>query len=111
MKLIFAITRDKDANNAVEQMNKVRIGVTKLTSTGGFLRDGNTTLMIGVEDERVDEVLAILKETCAKRNEMEIVAPHGTGGAPSWRLGYTPLTMEVGGVTIFILDVDQFHKL
>ena len=109
MKLIFAIARDKDANSAVDAMNKVHIGVTKLTSTGGFLRDGNTTLMIGVEAERVDEVLAILKENCARRNE--IVTPHGTGGAPSWRLGYTPIPVEVGGAIVFVLDVDQFYKL
>jgi len=42
---------------------------------------------------------------------MEIVTPHGTGGAPSWRLGYTPIPVEVGGAIVFVLDVDQFHKL
>lgn len=110
MKLIFAIARDKDANSAVEAMNRVHIGVTRLHSTGGFLRDGNTTLMIGVETERVEEVLSILKANCARRNELEIVTPHGTGGAPSWRLGYTPIPVEVGGATVFVLDVDQFHK-
>jgi len=111
MKLIFAVIRDKDTNDAVEQLNRARIGVTKLASTGGFLRDGNTTLMIGVEDERLDEVMEILQYSCAKRTETEVVAPHGTGGVPAWSIGYTPLKVEVGGATVFVLDVEQFKKL
>ena len=46
MKLIFAVIRDKDANGAIDGLAQAHIGVTKLASTGGFLRDGNTTLMI-----------------------------------------------------------------
>ena len=62
MKLIFAVIRDKDANMAIEGLAQSHIGVTKLASTGGFLRDGNTTLMIGAENDQVDHVLEILKE-------------------------------------------------
>ena len=49
MKLIFAVIRDKDTNEAVNRLVQAGIGVTKLASTGGFLRDGNTTLMIGTD--------------------------------------------------------------
>ena len=111
MKLIFAVIRDKDANDAVESLTKKHIGVTKLATTGGFLRDGNTTLMIGIEADRVEVVMAILKENCAKRSEMEIVAPHSTGGVPVWNMGYTPVRVEVGGATVFVLDVGEFRKL
>lgn len=111
MKLIFAIIRDKDANDAVDALNKKHIGVTKLASTGGFLRDGNTTLMMGTEDDKVEEVMGILHENCAKRTEMEVVAPHSTGGVPVWNLGYAPIKVEVGGATVFVLDVADFRKL
>ena len=77
MKLIFAVIRDKDAGEAIGALNKAHIGVTKLSSTGGFLRDGNTTLMIGTEDDKVEAVMDILRENCAKRTEMEVVAPPG----------------------------------
>ena len=87
------------------------VGVTKLASTGGFLRDGNTTLMIGVDDDKVDVVMDILKENCAKRTETEIVMPHGTGGIPAWGVGVTPMKVEVGGATVFVLDVAEFRKL
>lgn len=111
MKLIFAVIRDKDANGAVESLTEHQIGVTKLASTGGFLRDGNTTLMIGVSEDRVDEVKEILRKNCAKRSEVEIVAPHSSGGVPVWSIGYTPVKVEVGGATLFVLDVEGFYKL
>ncbi|MGI5963845.1 MAG: cyclic-di-AMP receptor [Lawsonibacter sp.] len=111
MKLMFAVIRDKDANDAVGSLIERKIGVTKLASTGGFLRDGNTTLMIGTEESRVEEVMDVLRETCAKRSEVEIVAPHSTGGVPVWNIGYTPVKVEVGGATVFVLDVEQFRKL
>lgn len=111
MKLIFAVIRDKDANMAVDGLAQAHIGVTKLASTGGFLRDGNTTLMIGVEEGRVEAVMEILRENCAKRTETEIVMPHGTGGIPAWGVGCTPLKVEVGGATVFVVDVAEFRKL
>lgn len=111
MKLIFAVIRNKDAGDAMDSLIQRHIGVTKLASTGGFLRDGNTTLMIGAEDGQVEEIMEMLKENCAKRNEVEIVSPHSTGGVPVWNLGYTPVKVEVGGATVFVLDVDQFRKL
>lgn len=111
MKLIFAVIRDKDANDTAASLVERHIGFTKLASTGGFLRDGNTTLMIGIEDHRVEEVMEVLKDNCAKRSEMEIVAPHATGGVPVWNLGYTPIKVEVGGATVFVLDVADYKKL
>ena len=62
MKLIFAVVHDDDTNKAVRHLNEKRYRVTKLSSTGGFLRKGNTTLMIGVEDEQVEEVFEILQK-------------------------------------------------
>lgn len=112
MKLIFAVIRDKDSNEAVSALNKEHIGVTKLSSTGGFLRDGNTTLMIGIEDDRVEKVMEILKENCAKRSQAEVVAPpYSASGVPVWSIGCAHITVEVGGATVFVLDVEQFRKL
>ena len=111
MKLIFAIIRDKDANKTVDHLVQAHMGVTKLHSSGGFLRDGNTTLMIGLEKERVDEALEIIQKNCAKRTHMNVAAHHSPAGAPAWKLGYPPVEIEVGGATVFVMDVDQFHKL
>ena len=61
MKLIMAIIQDKDSAILSDELVEANVRATKLPSTGGFLRAGNTTFMIGVEDERVDEVLRIIK--------------------------------------------------
>ena len=112
MKLIFAIIRDKDANETVNALNKARIGVTKLSSTGGFLRDGNTTLMIGTEDDGVEAVMEILRDNCAKRTQVELVPPpYSTGGVPAFAISGAPIQVEVGGATVFVREVEQCKKL
>ncbi len=64
MKMIFAIVHKEDEGFVVERLNKERISVTKLSSTGGFLRKGNTTLMIGTEDDKV--------ETCSRSSKKSV---------------------------------------
>ena len=61
MKLIIAIVNYNDSNKVLNELSKHEIGVTKLSTTGGFLRNGNRTFLIGVEDEKVDEVIEIIK--------------------------------------------------
>ena len=62
MKMIFAIVRKEDEGFVIERLNKEKISVTKLSSTGGFLRKGNATLMIGTEDDKVEFVINVIKE-------------------------------------------------
>jgi uncharacterized protein YaaQ len=109
MKLIVAIIHDEDVHGLVQQLMDENYRVTKLASTGGFLKSGNTTLLIGVEKEKVDTVIGIIKDTCETRKE---IAP-----APTPMMGGTgvfmtyPIEVQVGGATVFVLDVDQFVKL
>jgi uncharacterized protein YaaQ len=65
MKLIITIVRDIDAEAVVEQLIAHGYGVTRVASTGGFLRRGNVTLLIGVEDEHVQSVIDLFQETCS----------------------------------------------
>ncbi len=112
MKLIFAIVHDEDANKAVRRLNDNKFRVTKLMSTGGFLKSGNTTLMIGVEDEAVEKVMEILKKECEKRTEVEIAMPYMPGGSvPMMNYSYVPIKAEVGGATVFVVEVADFRKI
>ena len=106
MKMIFAIVRKEDEGFVIERLNKEKISVTKLSSTGGFLRKGNATLMIGTEDEKVDTVLQIIKEECARRKEV-MINPTYSAGSKGPVLGYAapPVTIDVGGATVFIVNV------
>ena len=65
MKLIIAIIRGIDAGPVVDALVTQSYRVTRVASTGGFLRRGNVTLFVGVEDEHVDPVIDIFRETCS----------------------------------------------
>jgi uncharacterized protein YaaQ len=91
------------------ELNKSGYRVTKLNSSGGFLRSGNTTLMIGVEDEHLEDVLAIIRKFSSSRKAAinTNITPSSIGGA------YIPYPVEVtiGGATVFVLNVDYFEKM
>ena len=107
MKLLVAIINSDDSHNVIGEITKAGFYATKLSTTGGFLRTGNLTLLMGVEDEKVDEVLDILRENCRKREEITPVIPSYDTGV----MNAIPVKITVGGATVFVLDVDQFHKM
>lgn len=106
MKLIIAIIQDKDSNRLSSALVKENYRATKLASTGGFLRAGNTTFMIGVDDDQVDAVLSIIRNNCKVREQLVTPVTPMSGTTDS----YLPLPVEVqvGGATVFVLPVDQF---
>ena len=108
MKLIISIVQDEDASRLVSALMNDGYRVTKLATTGGFLRAGNITLLIGTEEEKVDQVIEILRECCSQRSE--IVS--GAAGSYSEHF-YTalPVEVKVGGATVFVMDVDRFIKM
>lgn len=109
MKLIFAIIHDEDAPRLIAELTRVEYGVTKLSSSGGFLKSGNTTLMIGCEEEKIDDALSIIRKYSSSRKTAvnTAVTPIGVTG------GYIPYPVEVtvGGATVFVVDVDKFEKM
>jgi uncharacterized protein YaaQ len=109
MKLIIAIVQDDDASDLVDIITEEGFRVTKLATTGGFLKSGNTTLMIGVDQAKVDKVLAMIEEIC-KTREQVVTSPSPVAGSTGVYVPY-PVEVEVGGATIFVVDVDKFIKI
>lgn len=109
MKLIIAIVQDEDASRLISQLMNDGFGVTKLATTGGFLRAGNTTLLMGVDDDRFQAAMDVIEKVCKSRKQIA-PSPASMVGMPG---SYTPYPIEVvvGGATIFVLTVDQFIKL
>ena len=107
MKLILAILSNDDSPVASNALNKNGFSVTKLATTGGFLRAGNTTLIIGCEDEKVEAAIDIIKEYSSKRTE---IVP-STASYDIGRYASFPVEVTVGGATIFVLDVAQYLKV
>lgn len=109
MKLIIAIVQDDDAVDLIDLLTESGFRVTKLATTGGFLKAGNTTLMIGVEKENVDKVLAQIEEICKTRDQV-VTTPAPIAGSTGVYVPY-PVEVEVGGATVFVVDVDKFVKI
>ena len=109
MKLIITIVQDEDAGALIEDLTDNRFRVTKLATTGGFLKAGNTTLLIGAESEDVDKIIGIIKENCESRKEILPPAP-SMAATTGVFLSY-PLEVNVGGATVFVLDVEKHAKL
>lgn len=108
MKLIIAVVQDKDANRLSTALVKADFRATKLASTGGFLKAGNSTFLIGVEDDQVDQVLEIIKANCKSREQLIApVSPLG-GNADSY-VPY-PVEIQVGGATVFVMPVERFAQ-
>ncbi|GFP77924.1 MULTISPECIES: cyclic-di-AMP receptor [Clostridium] len=109
MKLVIAIVQDDDALDLIDGITDEGFRVTKLATTGGFLKSGNTTLMIGVEKERVDVVINLIEDICKTRKQV-VSSPSPMAGTTGVYIPY-PVEVEVGGATVFVVDVDKFVKI
>ena len=107
MKLVFAIVNGDDSQAVSRELTKKGFFATKLASTGGFLSSGNTTFLICTDNERVDEVIAVIEEKSHKRKQY--VPATGSFGAGSF--SSFPVEVAVGGATIFVTDVERFEKV
>ena len=95
MKLVIAIVQDNDARDLIDAITNEGYRVTKLATTGGFLKSGNTTLMIGVVEKNVDQVLEVIDYICESKEQSEM----------------EPSTVKVGGATVFVVEVEKFVKI
>ena len=109
MKLVLAIVCGDDSAKVSGALTKGGFAVTKLATSGGFLAAGNTTFIIGTEDEKVDDLIEIIKNNSPTRKKM-------TPSTISYGMGMgmfsdVPVEIETGGATVFVLDIEQFYKL
>lgn len=111
MKLILAIVQDEDVTRLVSTLMKEGFSVTKLATTGGFLRAGNTTLLLGVEDDKLPKAMAIIESICKSRKHMASAPTTMPGLSGSYGASSYPLEVTVGGATVFVLQVEQFVKM
>ncbi|MDB5085874.1 MAG: hypothetical protein JWN30_2760 [Bacilli bacterium] len=108
MKLVIAVVQDKDSTKLLDRLVKAKIRATKLASSGGFLRAGNTTFLIGIPEEQVDEVLEIIGQSCRAREQL--VTPMSPVGTQMENYISYPVSVQVGGATVFVVDVDKFAQ-
>lgn len=109
MKLVIAVVSHDDANAVTQNLTRHGFSSTKLSTTGGFLLSGNATLLVGVEEEKVQQVIDLIREYSHSRKQ---VVPGINQDIST--MGYLPaMSMEVtvGGATVFVVDVERFERL
>ena len=107
MKMIMAVVSGDDSNAVSAALTKARFSVTKLATTGGFLMSGNTTFLIGVDDDKVSEVIDIIAKHSKKRKQMVPSAGMMDVGMYS----AFPVEFTVGGAIVFVMNVERFEKV
>ncbi|GBD30376.1 hypothetical protein HRbin32_01479 [bacterium HR32] len=109
MKLVLAIVQEKDSGRLIDALTEAGFQATMLASTGGFLRSGNATVLIGVEDPEVDRVLEIVRRTCQTREQLMSPIPPVVEPVDSY-VTY-PVKVQVGGAIVFVLQVDRMERV
>lgn len=107
MKLVLAVINHDDANAVTRSLTQKGFSSTKLATTGGFLMSGNVTIMVGVEEEHVQTVIDIIREHSHSRKQMiPATAEMGFGNYPGM-----PVEVNIGGATVFVVDVERFERV
>ena len=109
MKLVIAIVHPEDAGALVDALTDKEYRVTRLHSQGGFLKQNNASILVGVEEPQVEDVLTTIRETCHARTQH--ISPMPPIMEPGEFFMPYPLEVEVGGATVFVLPVDRFERL
>ena len=110
-KLILAVVQEDDYDATVSELNQKGFFVTMLSSTGGFWKKKNITIMLGVEESRLSEAMDILKRCAGKRKQTvysSVSMP--AAGQYAAAMPSIPMNMEFGGVTLFVLDLERLEK-
>jgi uncharacterized protein YaaQ len=109
VKLIIAIVQGEDAQRAVAALAEAGMSSTRVASSGGFLQQGNSTLLVGVEDSQVQGALKVIHENCHERSRY--LTPIPPLAEPGEFLMAYPVEVQVGGATVFVVPVDSYDKI
>ncbi len=109
MKLLVSIVHSDDADQLISALRDGGFSSTKISTTGGFLREGNATILVGTDENKVPNVLDIIKRNCHTRTQY--VNPLPPVMEPGELYMPNPVEVQVGGAVIFVLDVEELIKL
>lgn len=106
-KLVIAIVQDEDAPALSDAVVARGYRVTRMHTVGGFLRKGNATILIGVEERQISELLTVIRQTCRTRMAF-LTATYPVEMAEPFLS--EPIEVQVGGAVVFIVDVERFEQ-
>ncbi len=106
MKLLIVVIQDYDVGRLLSALSEAKIGATRIASAGGFLRTGNTTVLIGVDDDRLGAAIGLFQETC-RRRATSTVADADMAGVEA----YDVAESRIGGGVAFVAPVERFERI
>jgi uncharacterized protein YaaQ len=109
MKLIVAVVHVKDADGLARSLGSRGFGATIVDSAGGLLRQGNVTLLIGVQEALVADALGLIKRHCQVRSRN--VNPLLPVAEPGEVFVSNPVEVQVGGATVFVVSVERYERI
>ncbi|TMG21102.1 MAG: hypothetical protein E6H96_14095 [Chloroflexi bacterium] len=109
MKLVVAVVHNEDAGALVDALLEREHRATRLHSSGGFLKQSNATVLVGIDDDKVEDVLEIIRANCTSRTQ--VVNPMPPIMEPGEFFMPYPLEVEVGGATVFVVAVERFERI
>jgi uncharacterized protein YaaQ len=109
VKLVVAVVHNEDARVLINALLTHQYRATWLHSSGGFLKQSNATILVGIEDDKVDDIVTLVHENCHSRKQ--VVSPIPPIMEPGEFFLPYPLEVEVGGAVVFVLPVDRFERI
>ena len=109
MRLVVAIVQDEDADSLADSLIAENFGLTRINSAGGLLRQGNVSFLLGLEEDRLGQLLSIIRRNCVTRTQY--VNPLPPIMEPGEFYMPYPVEVQVGGATVFVFDVERFERL
>jgi uncharacterized protein YaaQ len=108
MKLVVCIVHNRDRNRLCDQLVKSEFKFTVIGSSGGFLREGNTTLLSCVQDDKLDLLKQIIEVNCRAREQVVNAVPYESAAS----VAFVPsaMTVQVGGAVVFVVEVNEFVR-
>lgn len=108
MKLVVCVVHSRDKIKVSDELVRAGFKATVIGSTGGFLREGNTTFLIGIEDAELPTLQSLISANCSSREQIVNVMPFDAG--PPGAFIPNPVKVPVGGAVVFVLNVEQFYR-
>lgn len=108
MKLIVAIVQDYDCDRLLTAITDAGLRATRIASTGGFLRTGNTTVLLGIADDQIASTVRLIRATCQSRVERS--PESAVAELAEWNTaGIAEVT--IGGAVVFVTNVSRFERI
>ena len=109
MKMVMAVVQGRDAAGVLAALTRKDFRATRLNSAGGFLRESNATVFVGVDDDKVDEVIGIISANCHTRSQF--INPVLPVMEPGELYMPNPVEVQLGGATVFVFNVERYERI